>query len=372
MRAVVARCGRRAARSATPSPVRALETSTGAPSSARSPAACSRGSSTRSAFVSRMHAGTPPSRDERDEALQAAEVQVAVRGRDDEAEVDVRRQDLDARAVGPAQDAEAREHLADRAARLDADPVADDRRVALVQQRAGDRRLPASLGTAQGDTPAVDGDDSCGLQARGQVMGHALGPTEGEQLRVQRKFSWIDHMRGRRASRASRIGARGDLRGVARRVPRSLSRRRSGDVCRECARPTGCHTGATRASLVATRCTASTVEEMSGVRETAILAEGLKKSYGQVQALDGVDLAVAARHRVRAARPERRRQDHLRPDPHDAARARRRARGGRRARRRARRDAAARPHRARRAVRGGRREPHRGSRTSRWSGGSTT
>ena len=31
---------------------------------------------------------------------------------------------------------------------------------------------------------------------------------------------------------------------------------------------------------------------MSGVRETAILTEGLKKSYGQVQALDGVDLAI--------------------------------------------------------------------------------
>jgi ABC-2 type transport system ATP-binding protein len=32
--------------------------------------------------------------------------------------------------------------------------------------------------------------------------------------------------------------------------------------------------------------------EMSGVRETAILTEGLRKSYGQVQALDGVDLAI--------------------------------------------------------------------------------
>ena len=31
---------------------------------------------------------------------------------------------------------------------------------------------------------------------------------------------------------------------------------------------------------------------MSGVRETAILTEGLRKSYGSVQALDGVDLAV--------------------------------------------------------------------------------
>ena len=31
---------------------------------------------------------------------------------------------------------------------------------------------------------------------------------------------------------------------------------------------------------------------MSEVRETAILTEGLRKSYGEVLALDGVDLAI--------------------------------------------------------------------------------
>jgi ABC-2 type transport system ATP-binding protein len=49
---------------------------------------------------------------------------------------------------------------------------------------------------------------------------------------------------------------------------------------------------ATRVQPAPTRCGASTVEEMSGVYETAILTEGLRKSYGSVQALDGVDLAI--------------------------------------------------------------------------------
>ena len=52
--------------------------------------------------------------------------------------------------------------------------------------------------------------------------------------------------------------------------------------------------------------------------EYSILAEGLVKRYGETAALDGFDLAVRARQRVRPARPQRRRQDDRRADPHDA------------------------------------------------------
>ena len=63
-------------------------------------------------------------------------------------------------------------------------------------------------------------------------------------------------------------------------------------------------------------------------------SRGLVKSFGDVRALDGVDLEVAARHRARPARPQRRRQDDRRARPHDAAAARRRRRPRRRPRRR--------------------------------------
>ena len=180
MSAVVARRGSRAARSSMPAPVRALTTSTGVPSSARQPRGLPVRVDDEVGLREQDARGDAAVAHERDEALEPAEVQVAVGRRDDEAEVDVRGHDLDAGTVGPAQDAEARQHLADRAARLDADPVADDRRIALVQQGAGDRRLTGPLGTAHGDTPAVDGGDASGFQARGQLVGHALGPSEGE------------------------------------------------------------------------------------------------------------------------------------------------------------------------------------------------
>ncbi len=51
----------------------------------------------------------------------------------------------------------------------------------------------------------------------------------------------------------------------------------------------------------------------------AIEAEGLRKSYGEVEALCGVDLRVPDGHRARPARPERRRQDDRRAHPHHAA-----------------------------------------------------
>ena len=51
----------------------------------------------------------------------------------------------------------------------------------------------------------------------------------------------------------------------------------------------------------------------------AIEAEGLVKRYGDVVALDGLDLEVAAGHRARPARPQRRRQDDHRADPDHAA-----------------------------------------------------
>ena len=55
-------------------------------------------------------------------------------------------------------------------------------------------------------------------------------------------------------------------------------------------------------------------------------AQGLVKRYGDVTALDGLDLDGPRGHRPRAARPERRGQDHGGPHPHHAARAGRRAR----------------------------------------------
>ena len=98
--------------------------------------------------------------------------------------------------------------------------------------------------------------------------------------------------------------------------------------------------------------------EMSEVRETAILTEGLKKSYGEVLALDGVDLAVPPAPCSGCSAPTapaRRPRAH----PHHAAAARR----GRAAvpGSTSSRDAAARARadRPRRAVRRGRREPHR-------------
>ena len=52
---------------------------------------------------------------------------------------------------------------------------------------------------------------------------------------------------------------------------------------------------------------------------SAIVALGLRFSYGDTLVLDGVDLDVRGGHRLRAARPERRRQDDDRLDPLDAA-----------------------------------------------------
>ena len=57
--------------------------------------------------------------------------------------------------------------------------------------------------------------------------------------------------------------------------------------------------------------------------DEVIVTTGLVKRYGEVTALDGLDLSVPAGHRARPARPQRRRQDHRGPHPHHAARARR-------------------------------------------------
>ena len=54
-------------------------------------------------------------------------------------------------------------------------------------------------------------------------------------------------------------------------------------------------------------------------RDLAIEVSRPAKSYGQHAVLRGVDLAVPGQ-RVLAARPERRRQDHHRPDPGHADR----------------------------------------------------
>ena len=90
----------------------------------------------------------------------------------------------------------------------------------------------------------------------------------------------------------------------------------------------------------------------------AIEAEGLLKRYGDVGALDGVDLRVA-RDRLRPARPERGGQDDRRAHPHDAASRRPRERAGRGNRRRQGGRAPPPADRPRRPVRRGRREPDR-------------
>ena len=106
--------------------------------------------------------------------------------------------------------------------------------------------------------------------------------------------------------------------------------------------------------------------------EPAIVVEGLKKSYGSVQALCGVDFEAAGGQRARPARPQRRRQDHRRAHPRHAAQARQRHR----ARGRPRRRQARRPRCAPRSgspastPRSTRTSP--ASRTSRWSAASTT
>ena len=61
---------------------------------------------------------------------------------------------------------------------------------------------------------------------------------------------------------------------------------------------------------------------------------GLVKSYGDVTALDGLDLAVPEGTVLGAARAQRRRQDHHRADPHHPAGARTRGRRDRRGARR--------------------------------------
>ena len=60
----------------------------------------------------------------------------------------------------------------------------------------------------------------------------------------------------------------------------------------------------------------------------AIEAEGLRKSFGKVQALRGVDLGGAAGQRLRPAWPERRGQDHRGPRARHAHQARWRHRPG--------------------------------------------
>ena len=60
--------------------------------------------------------------------------------------------------------------------------------------------------------------------------------------------------------------------------------------------------------------------------DVAIEAEGLRKRFGDTQALDGVDLAARRGTRARRARSQRRRQDDRRAHPRHAARAPTRAR----------------------------------------------
>ena len=67
-------------------------------------------------------------------------------------------------------------------------------------------------------------------------------------------------------------------------------------------------------------------ETMTTPRRTAIAATGLRKSFGDKVVLDGIDLRGRRGHDLRAARPQRRRQDHHGADPVHPDRRRRRAR----------------------------------------------
>ena len=69
--------------------------------------------------------------------------------------------------------------------------------------------------------------------------------------------------------------------------------------------------------------------------DNAIIVEGLEKRFGSVVALDGVDFSVPTGTRARAARPERRGQDHCGAHAHHDPAARRGPRRGARHRRRA-------------------------------------
>ena len=58
----------------------------------------------------------------------------------------------------------------------------------------------------------------------------------------------------------------------------------------------------------------------------AVEVRGLRKRYGEFEAVRGIDFSVAPRRGLRAARPQRRGQDHHRRDPRGLSRAQRRAR----------------------------------------------
>ena len=68
--------------------------------------------------------------------------------------------------------------------------------------------------------------------------------------------------------------------------------------------------------------------------EPAIRVQGIEKSFKDLHVLRGVDFDVAAGQHLRAARLQRRRQDHAGADPVDAAEGRRGHRHGPRLRRR--------------------------------------
>ena len=91
----------------------------------------------------------------------------------------------------------------------------------------------------------------------------------------------------------------------------------------------------------------------------AIETSGLVKIFGDNRAVDGVDLTVPARHRLRPARTQRRRQDHGGTDAGHPAETRRRQRPGLRPRRRRQADAVRSRVSLTGSVRVGRRGPDR-------------
>ncbi len=173
---------------------------------------------------------------------------------------------------------------------VDADPVADHRRSPACFSAARDGRQARPVRVADGDAPAVDGGHAGRRQAGVHFVGHPVGPAEGVQLRVQRSSPGSVRLRGRWSSLGRARWARGDLLPAARRRGRAGSA--EGDQG-SCAGHAHDRKGATPRTPRPVACAASTVDGMSGVRETAILTEGLRKSYGSVLALDGVDLSVA-------------------------------------------------------------------------------
>ena len=77
----------------------------------------------------------------------------------------------------------------------------------------------------------------------------------------------------------------------------------------------GAAPGARRVRRPARKAPWPTEAPMTDTRQPAVVVTGVRKSFGETVVLDGVDLDGRRGNDLRAARPERRRQDDDRADP---------------------------------------------------------